>query len=98
MAWTTPVMARYIPEQPRFNDGSNGRVRGITAIARVSGGEEALSYEANRVGKRGITMIVIFIILGILAVASGVGTILLVTRDSARSRPYCSGYDSRNPQ
>jgi hypothetical protein len=43
-------------------------------------------------------MIVIFIIFGIVTVASGVATVVLVKRDGASPRPYCSGYDSRNPQ
>jgi hypothetical protein len=43
-------------------------------------------------------MIVIFIILGIIVVASGIATLVLVGHDSVGSRPYCSGYDSRHPQ
>ena len=43
-------------------------------------------------------MIVIFIILGVAAVAGGVAAVVLATRDGAHSRPYCSGYDTRNPQ
>jgi hypothetical protein len=43
-------------------------------------------------------MIVFFIFLGIVAVASVVATGLLVAHDSAGSRPYCSEYDTRHPQ
>jgi hypothetical protein len=43
-------------------------------------------------------MIVIFIILGILVVTSGITTAVLVSHDSPGSRPYRSGYDTRNPQ
>jgi hypothetical protein len=43
-------------------------------------------------------MIVTFIILGIVAVAIGIATGLLVRRDGAGPRPYCSGYDTRRPQ
>ena len=43
-------------------------------------------------------MTIIFIILGMVAVASGVATVLIMRRDSPGSRPYCSGYDSRHPQ
>jgi hypothetical protein len=43
-------------------------------------------------------MIVFFIFLGMVAVASVVATGLLVARDGAGRRPYCSEYDSRHPQ
>ncbi|HMH58069.1 MAG TPA: hypothetical protein VK537_02695 [Galbitalea sp.] len=43
-------------------------------------------------------MIVFFIFLGIIAVASVLATGLLVAHDSASRRPYCSEYDSRRPQ
>jgi hypothetical protein len=43
-------------------------------------------------------MIVIFIVLGIIAVAIGVATGLLVRRDNAGPHAYCSGYDTRHPQ
>jgi hypothetical protein len=43
-------------------------------------------------------MIAIFIILGIVTVAGGITTAVLVGHDSVGSRPYCSGYDSRHPQ
>ena len=80
------------------HDGSNDPTCGISAIAHVGGGEETLVIKLNRVGKRGITMIAIFVILGIVAVAIGVATGLLIRRDGAGPRPYCSGYDTRNPQ
>ncbi len=43
-------------------------------------------------------MIAIFVVLGIITVAIGVATGLLIRRDGAGPRPYCSGYDTRNPQ
>jgi hypothetical protein len=43
-------------------------------------------------------MIVFFIFLGIVAVASTVATGLRVAHDSPDRRPYCSEYDSRHPQ
>jgi hypothetical protein len=43
-------------------------------------------------------MIAIFIFLGIVAVASGIATAVVVSHDTVGSRPYRSGYDSRHPQ
>ena len=43
-------------------------------------------------------MIVIFIFFGIVVVASGIATVVLVNHDSVGSRPYYSGYDSRHPR
>ena len=43
-------------------------------------------------------MIAIFVTLGIITAAIGVATGLLVRRDGAGPRPYCSGYDTRRPQ
>jgi hypothetical protein len=57
-----------------------------------------LSYEANRVGQRGITMIVTFIITGIIVAVICVATVIVVRSDSRGQRPYCEGYDSRFPQ
>jgi hypothetical protein len=43
-------------------------------------------------------MIAIFVILGTITVAIGVVTGLLIRRDGAGPRAYCSGYDTRRPQ
>ena len=43
-------------------------------------------------------MVTIFVILGIITVAIGVATGLLIRHDGAGPRPYCSGYDTRHPQ